>query len=75
MTDRDRSGARAVYGCPPAPHCENCGRKVGSRAVYAGPFCSPMCRDTAPEKRGCGIPNCAVCSGAMRERAGRGARG
>jgi hypothetical protein len=51
-------------------------------------FCSFLCRDTSevlrdyqahlkefPKQRpqtNCGIPNCHVCSGAMRERAGKG---
>lgn len=81
---RERVGARAVYGAPPAPSCANCGRVVHVLDYRVGSvhFCSPMCRDTAKEPappkreyitaRACDVPNCFVCSGAMRERAGKG---
>lgn len=66
--------------------CMNCGRElrgyVMGAETWLSLFCSPMCRDTAkqpaPPKReyitarACDVPNCFVCSGAMRERAGKG---
>lgn len=58
--------------------------------ILGGPFlfCSPMCRDTSEKLRDywrakadqkscattCEVDGCHVCSGAMRERAGRGDR-
>jgi hypothetical protein len=67
--------------------CTTCNRLIGSE-YWVGPycFCSPMCRDTSVTLRdyqehmkefpwpqpNCGVPDCHVCSGAMRERKGGG---
>lgn len=64
------------------PECTNCRRVMrGGFVLYSGlePFCSALCRDVVHASRSfaqgeptCGVPNCHVCSGAMRERAGKG---
>lgn len=63
------------------PCCSNCHRVLlGAWIVCGGPerFCSSQCSAyfygtaKASESPNCGVPNCAICSGAMRERAGKG---
>lgn len=39
-----------------------------------GTFCSRRCADAATDAANCTVPDCAVCSGAMRSRAGKGDR-
>lgn len=67
-------------GVESAPRCSNCRRFLPLHVECGGPerFCSSQCSAyfygtaKASESPNCGIPNCFVCSGAMRERAGKG---
>lgn len=80
MSDRDRLGARAVYGAPPAPPrttfvCAWCGVRTFEPITVTGTqhdglFCSHRCIDRAEAATKCSIVGCEVCSGAMRGRKG-----
>lgn len=61
--------------------CAACGRALTDQpprySSGSDRFCSYLCIDVYAARHvaadsNCGVPNCHVCSGAMRERAGKG---